>query len=109
MRVFRIVNVRGKPAPAGHDRVSGCCPVRARDHRDGGARRRFPPLMLDPVDFVGRIVRTWNGRLRASRVRRKAELTDQRPNAADQFELTSRTITPDRSSTATSLLAARTP
>jgi len=28
-------------------------PFAARDHRDGGARRRVSPLMLDPVDFVG--------------------------------------------------------
>ena len=42
--VFRIVNVpEGKPAPAGHDRMpAAAVPVRARDHRHRGARRRLP-------------------------------------------------------------------
>ncbi len=42
--VFRILNVpEGKPASAGHDRVSAAAvPVRARNHRDRGARWRVP-------------------------------------------------------------------
>ncbi len=54
--VFRIVNVpKGKPASAGHDRVPApVVPVLpARLSRPRFAMAAFPPLMLDPVDFVG--------------------------------------------------------
>ncbi len=67
-----------EPAPAGHDRYfRGCCSVLARAK---SSRRRcrdsgFPPLMLDPVDFVGPYRQNMERQAaKNDRFRREAEL-----------------------------------
>ena len=98
--VFRIVNV---PKENLHPLVMIECPrllfpfareIIATSVRDGG----FPPLMLDPVDFVGLYRQNLERQAAdASRFGRKAQLTAsaQRLNAADWFRRP-RKIVPDR-------------
>lgn len=53
----------GQHAPVHHDRVpAAAVPVRPGNHRNVGALRGFPPLMLDPVVSSASIARTWRVR-----------------------------------------------
>ena len=95
--MFRIVNV---PQENLHPLVMIECPrllfpfareIIATAVRDGG----FPPLMLDPVDFVGlyrqNMERQAAAQAASARSRAKADQAAQRPNAARPQK-----IVPDR-------------